>query len=336
MVPPEPVSPVARRLTAAVLGLVTLGIYIRTVAPTVAGGDSGELITAGYTLGVVHPPGYPLYTLLAKIFTFIPIGTIAWRVNLLSAVCGAVAATLLFLAVARWSRSVWAGLVSASLFAFSRRVWPHAVTAEVFALNNLFIAGIVYLTVRFSGERPAEASAVRRRHMVACVLFFWIGLGLTNHHTLIFYALPAAIFVLLDPTLREPRRIGTYLLCGVMGLLPYLYLPFASARHTCRSRCRHRETSDRSRLSRFRSDRISPADWLPTSLGHLQIYCGSARSWRLWGWRCGYGGRRDLSHGAGPARFFSFSSGSTASPMDRSNPASRALSKDVSGSSRTC
>ena len=212
------------------LGVVILGIYIRTLAPTVAGGDSGELITAGYTLGVVHPPGYPLYTLLAKLFTFIPIGTIAWRVNLLSAVCGAAAATLLFLAVARWSRSVWAGLVSASLFAFSRRVWPHAVTAEVFALNNLFIAGIVYLTVRFSGERPAEAAAVRGRHVVACVLFFWIGLGLTNHHTLIFYALPAALFVLLDPAMREPRRIGTYLLCGVLGLIPYLYLPLASAR----------------------------------------------------------------------------------------------------------
>jgi dolichyl-phosphate-mannose-protein mannosyltransferase len=231
VVPAEPVSPLARRvITAAGFGLVTLGIYIRTLAPTVAGGDSGELITAGYTLGVLHPPGYPLYTLLAKIFTFIPIGTIAWRVNLLSAVCGAAAATLLFLAVARWSRSVWGALVSASLFAFSRRVWPHAVTAEVFALNNLFVAGIVYLTVRFSGELLAEATAVRRRHVVACVLFFWIGLGLTNHHTLIFYALPAAIFVLLDPPMREPRRIGTYVLCGVLGLVPYLYLPLASAR----------------------------------------------------------------------------------------------------------
>jgi hypothetical protein len=231
VVPVEPSSPVTRRVAAAVLGIAILALYARTLAPTVAGGDSGELITAAYTLGVPHPPGYPLYTLLAKLFTLIPIGTIAWRVNLFSAVCGAGAATLLFLAVARWSGSVWAALASASLFAFSPRVWPHAVTAEVFALNNLFIAGIVYLTLRFSEESPAtDAAGIKRRRVFACVLFFWMGLGLTNHHTLIFYALPAAIFVLMDADLRRPRLIGVFALCGLVGLLPYIYIPIASAR----------------------------------------------------------------------------------------------------------
>src|SRR5437762_3277993 len=113
VVPVEATNPVARHVAAAALGVVILAVYVRTLAPTVAGGDSGELITAAYTLGVAHPPGYPLYTLLAKLFTLIPIGTIAWRVNLFSAVCGAGAATLIFLAVARWSGSVWAALASA-------------------------------------------------------------------------------------------------------------------------------------------------------------------------------------------------------------------------------
>ena len=210
-------------------------MYVRTLAPTVAGGDSGELITVAYTLGVAHPPGYPLYTLLAKLFTLIPIGTIAWRVNLFSAACGAGTATILFLAAARWSGSLWASLAAASLFAFSPRVWPHAVTAEVFALNNLFIAGLIYLTVRFSeaAMEPGHSNDERLRmtRLVASLLFFWIGLGLTNHHTLIFYAIPAALLILASGrSLRTPRQIGIFALCGIAGLLPYAYLPIASRR----------------------------------------------------------------------------------------------------------
>ena len=208
---------------------------MRTLAPTVAGGDSGELITVAYTLGVAHPPGYPLYTLLAKLFTLIPIGTIAWRVNLFSATCGAGAATILFLAAARWSGSLWAALAAASLFAFSPRVWPHAVTAEVFALNNLFIAGLIYLTVRFSEAATAPGHSnderLRTTRLVASLLFFWIGLGLTNHHTLLFYAIPAALLVLSSsPALRTPRQIGIFASCGLAGLLPYAYIPIASRR----------------------------------------------------------------------------------------------------------
>ncbi len=211
-----------------------MAIYVRTLAPTVAGGDSGELITVAYTLGVAHPPGYPLYTMLAKLFTLIPIGTIAWRVNLFSAACGAGAATILFLAAARWSGSLWAALAAASLFAFSPRVWPHAVTAEVFALNNLFIAGLVYLTVRFrraATEAGHSNERMRLMGLVACLLFFWIGLGLTNHHTLIFYAIPAALLILTSsPAMRTPRQIATFALCSLVGLLPYAYIPIASRR----------------------------------------------------------------------------------------------------------
>ena len=211
-VPLPSVSPATRHLAAAALGLVVLTVYLRTLAPTVAGGDSGELITVAYTLGVAHPPGYPLYTLLAKLFTLIPIGTIAWRVNLFSAACGAGAATILFLAAARWSGSLWAALAAASLFAFSPRVWPHAVTAEVFALNNLFIAGLVYLTVRFSDAARESGGSnderIRLRRLLGCLLFFWIGLGLTNHHTLIFYAIPAALLALTSSqAMRTPRQI---------------------------------------------------------------------------------------------------------------------------------
>lgn len=219
----ETTSSPLQSAAAALVGAAVFGVYVRTLAPTVAGGDSGELIAAAFSLGVIHPPGYPLYTLLGKLFTLLPVGSIAWRVNLLSAACGAGAATLLFLAVARWSQSRWAALASASLFAFAPHIWTNAVTAEVFALNNLFAAGLLYLTIRFWETRDVR---------LAYGLFFLIGLGLTNHHTLVFYAIPVALFVLLHggPAVRQPRRLALCALCGLAGLLPYLYIPLASAR----------------------------------------------------------------------------------------------------------
>ena len=77
-----------KKLISGFLFLLTFGVYLFTLAPSVAPqGDSGELVTVAYTLGIAHHPGYPLYTLLAHLFTKIPFGSVAWRVNLFSAVC---------------------------------------------------------------------------------------------------------------------------------------------------------------------------------------------------------------------------------------------------------
>jgi hypothetical protein len=81
-----------RRLTVGVfvsLFLFSLSTYLATLAPSITwrhdGADGGDLITAAYTLGIPHPTGYPLYVLLARLFTFLPWGGIAYRVNLMSA-----------------------------------------------------------------------------------------------------------------------------------------------------------------------------------------------------------------------------------------------------------
>ena len=115
----RPVDPFERLALPLLLffGLAVLVVYTLTLYPSVPGGDSGELIVAAYKLGVAHPPGYPLFTLLAKASTLIPVGTIAWRVNLLTAVLGALAATVLFRAtwklagVAIVPTAAWVGRV---------------------------------------------------------------------------------------------------------------------------------------------------------------------------------------------------------------------------------
>jgi hypothetical protein len=73
---------------------VALGAYLFTLSPTVNFLDSGELITVGATAGVAHPPGYPLYTLLVILAAAIPLGDVAVRVNLVSALGGALAVGL--------------------------------------------------------------------------------------------------------------------------------------------------------------------------------------------------------------------------------------------------
>ncbi len=59
-------------------------VYLLTIAPTLSFFDSGEMISGAYTLGVSHPPGYPVYVTLGKLFSFIPLGNVAFRVNLMS------------------------------------------------------------------------------------------------------------------------------------------------------------------------------------------------------------------------------------------------------------
>ena len=203
-------------------GFFAFVIYALTLYPSVPGGDSGELIAAAHTLGVAHPPGYPLFILLGKIFSLLPFGSVAWRINLLSAACDSAAAVLLCLAVTSWSDSLWAGLLSAGLFAFSPLVWSYAIAAEVFALNNLFLAGLIFLWSCY------QKSPSRR---TATLMFFWTGLGLCNHHTFLFVSFPILGWILWQSkrellSIKSIAMIGVAFLCG---LIPYLYLPIAAS-----------------------------------------------------------------------------------------------------------
>jgi hypothetical protein len=107
-------------LRASGFGLFTFIIYFLTLAPTVGGGaDSGELTAVAYTMGVAHPLWYPLFTLLGKLFTLIPLGTVGWRVNLLSAAMSSLACFFLCLGLQHWIRNVFAGFLGAGIFFFS-------------------------------------------------------------------------------------------------------------------------------------------------------------------------------------------------------------------------
>ena len=160
-------------LYAIFAGIVVFWVYVQTLAPTVSFFDSGELIAAAYTLGVAHPPGYPLYVLLGWIFSQLPFGMGAYRLNVMSAWFGMLAAVVVFaltyllasLQRAEISRDVSGktpapeqmllpvvALVAALTFAFSPTHWNQAVIAEVYSLNAFLCGLIMLLLLRWRRE----------------------------------------------------------------------------------------------------------------------------------------------------------------------------------------
>lgn len=228
--------------TAVTFG-VALFVYIATLAPGLTwqhfGVDGGELVTASVTFGVPHPPGYPTYVLLGKLFSLLPIGTIAYRFNLFSAVCTAAAASVvtatadlqlrqayrfnLLSAVRaaaagsavtetgdlqlrpRRTNPLERGIIAVAVglsVAFAGLVWSQAVITEVYGLNLLLLALLLWTLV---GKRPPF------------LIGFLLGLALTTHLTSVFFG-PLVL-------LRTPRSKWHLVVCGaVVGLLPYLLI----------------------------------------------------------------------------------------------------------------
>jgi hypothetical protein len=210
------------RLAPFLAFLFLVALYIATLHPSVAGGDSGELTAAALTGGVPHPSGYPLFALLARFFAALPLGhSPAWRVNLLSAVSTAAAGGLVCAVVWSWTRNAVAGLLAAALFGTNPLVWSHATGAEVFGLNAMFVALAFHLWSRV--ERTLS-----RRDVFA--LFFASGLAMCNHHTFVFVGAPLALCSLWTARRHlAARGVALALAFGLLGLVPYLYLMPASA-----------------------------------------------------------------------------------------------------------
>lgn len=209
-------------LLAAGAALASFIVYLMTLAPTVSGEDGGELVAAAYSLGIPHPTGYPLWTMLAHAFIkLIPFGEVAWRVNLMSAfwASGTVALVVLTLRALQVGRLA-AGLAGLIL-AFSREFWEQSVIAEVYTLNAFFVVLCIYLLLDWT----------RTRSKLTLYLFALIySLSLSNHSTM--YLLGPVflvyIFAVDKPLLKQPKVLATCLGLFALGLLVHLYLPIRS------------------------------------------------------------------------------------------------------------
>lgn len=183
--------------------------------------DSGDFASASVTLGVSHPPGYPLYILLGKlIHGAIPIGNATYRVNVLSALCGAGCAAFAWSILRRRAgrAASWAG---ALVSGFLPVLVGQSGLSEVYALNAIILAGLLWGGLRVADTSPES----RPRFWV--VAAFIAGLGLGGHQSLLF-GFPALLLLFWrerKTNALRSRFIAALIGAGVLGLSIYLFLP---------------------------------------------------------------------------------------------------------------
>ena len=222
-----------------------LALYLATLAPSLTWGyndtgvDGGELLAAANTFGVPHPPGYPTYTLLLRLFaTVVPIGDFAHRGNLMSAVLGSVSVALLYLVILQLGKSlrpegaevvrIGSAVVGATVFAAAPLFWAQAVMTEVYTLNTVFVGALLLIATLVVTRR--EHLPARRTRQAMALFGLLLGLGLGNHLTLLAVAVPLLVWLGVRIGWRNVASawsVGAL----ALGLGIYLYLPISAARN---------------------------------------------------------------------------------------------------------
>lgn len=209
-------------ITAAVF-VIILVIYVLILPPSILPGDSGELVAASRTLSIAHTPGSPLYLMLGKLFSdAFPVGSMAYRYNLLSAVFASLAVALLY----RLLRNLRIGsLIAAGVslaLAVQEVFWLQAVEAEVYAMGALLTVLLFYIA--FMGKKWGDRGFV--------LLAFVGGLSV-SHHTALLYALVGALLVMLLYSNYVPRpkalMLAAFML--LLGASVWIYIPIRASQH---------------------------------------------------------------------------------------------------------
>jgi hypothetical protein len=210
------------RLAPAIVGAVGLVVYARTLMPGVAFGDWGEMQTVPHVLGVAHPTGYPTYVLLGWLAQLVPVGTVAFRANLMSAVfVAATLATLTLISLRLGVRPLLAIAAGIAMGAIGT-VWAAATVAEVNPLHLLFGALLFHRALVWEERRSPRQLALGG---------LLVGLAVGNHLLTLFIAPFMGVFVLWvgrREILAGPRMLAPALGALVLGLGVYLYIPLAA------------------------------------------------------------------------------------------------------------
>ena len=200
---------------------VTQTVYLLTMNLSCPFWDSGEFISTAYILGIPHPPGTPLYVLIGRLFSLFPIGSIASRVNFLSALPSALVALFSYLvivdfagrmrrreqdAIDRWL-TIAGAAAGAFFIAFSRTFWDNAIEAEVCALSSLVMVLSVWLMLKW--ERSGDGGAPRNQNyllLVGYLLFAAIGIHMGS--MLVAPALFLYVLLIAPQTVFNRRFMG--------------------------------------------------------------------------------------------------------------------------------
>lgn len=202
--------------------LLTGLVYRSTVAPSIVGLDSPELIMAARRLGFAHSPGYVVYLIALHLFQGLPLGDLAHRSNLFSAVCAVASAAFLVAVGRRLTGQALPALMAALSLGFCYYLWSVAVITEVYAFQSTLLLAAIFFLLRWRDRGT-------RRDLAAATLT--VGIAVANNPATALWWPGLACLALLTPF----RRVLTAgLLVGLpavfaLGLLPLLYYPLRSA-----------------------------------------------------------------------------------------------------------
>ena len=228
------------RIAACAAFVVSAITYLLTIEPSASFWDCGEFIASSYKLEVGHPPGNPVFQLIARFFTMFGDNMhAAILVNAMSALCSALTIFFLYLTIVWFTKRIvstattggaiaviGSGLVGALAYCFSDTFWFSAVEGEVYAMSSLFTAAVFWAMTMWY-DRADEPHALKWIILIAFLMGLSIGVHLLN-----LLAIPALVFMFY----YRRREKGSFtfwelvkiMLIGVviLGLLVFLYVPY--------------------------------------------------------------------------------------------------------------
>jgi len=288
-------------LWAAVTFVVVMVIYYATLAPTTAFWDTSEYVAAAKVLGIPHPPGNPLFTLMAHVWGLLPLAAdYARRINLFAAVTSAAGAALWFLVAERWSRAILpargpriaAAILGVLAGATAWTVWNQStVNEKVYTVSLLSIALISWCAVRWADQPAGDR---RDRWLVAAV--YLLALTSTNHQMGILAAPLVGIYVLGTDwrVLLKPKFLLACAVVAIIGVsINYLYLPIRAAQFPPIN-----EGEPAGFFSQALFDVLGRVQYAKPPVGQRQADLAGqlAMYWQYWSWQWG----RDLGALVGP------------------------------------
>jgi hypothetical protein len=213
--------------------LVVFSVYIRYMAPSILPGDPAEFAIVSFVLGIPHPSSYPIYTWIGHVFTFIPLGNVAFRINIMSGFFGALTAALIYNVILKINIKIYEdtpslnrviAIIMAFALAFSKTFWFQSESAEVYTLSSFFLVLMIYLLIKWTDNKDSK-------FLYLFSLIF--GLSLGAHISNILFAPAFIVFILLNDykIVTKKKDIFLMMLLFCLGTSQFLYILWRSTQN---------------------------------------------------------------------------------------------------------